>query len=77
MTLRAAWENDSCRNSLVNQELKKIEEMSRAENFALHLKYIPPNKTLLTHPPILCLTLIVPCLRRRGLEFKQGLGHTF
>ena len=46
MTLRAAWENDSCRSSLVNQELKKIEEMSRAENFALHLKYITPSHTL-------------------------------
>ncbi|CAH3154333.1 unnamed protein product [Porites lobata] len=39
-TLRAAWENGGCRSSLVNQELKKIEEMSRAGNFVLHLKYI-------------------------------------
>ena len=50
MTLRAAWENDSCRNSLVNQELKKVEEMSRAENFALHSKYIPPNKNIVDAP---------------------------
>ena len=28
MTLRAAWENGGCRSSLVNQESKKIEEMS-------------------------------------------------
>ena len=28
MTLRAAWENGGCRSSLVNQELKKIEEMT-------------------------------------------------
>ena len=50
MTLRAAWENDSCRSSLVNPELKKIEEMSRAENFALLLKYIPPNKNIADAP---------------------------
>ena len=30
VTLRATWENGGCRSSLVNQELKKIEEMSRA-----------------------------------------------
>ena len=34
----------------MNQELKKIEEMSRAENFALHLKYIPPNKNIADEP---------------------------
>ena len=28
MTLRAAWENGGCRSSLVNQESKKIKEMS-------------------------------------------------
>ena len=28
MTLRAAWENGGCRSFLVNQESKKIEEMS-------------------------------------------------
>ena len=60
----------------MNQELKKIEEMSRAGNFALHLKYIPSNEKLLTRPPALCLTLIVPCPRRRGPEFKRGLDHT-
>ena len=36
VTLRAAWENGGYRSSLVNQELKKIEEMLRAGNFALH-----------------------------------------
>jgi len=44
VTLRAAWENGGWRSSLVTQELKKIEEMSRAGNFALHLKYIPSNE---------------------------------
>ena len=28
----------------VEKELKNIEEMSRAENFALHLKYVPSNE---------------------------------
>ena len=40
-TLQAAWENGGCRNSLVNQEMKRVEKMSRAANFALHLKYVP------------------------------------
>jgi len=50
VTLRAAWENGGCRSSLVNQELKKIAEMSRAENFALHLKYIPSNEIIADAP---------------------------
>ena len=50
VTLRAAWENGGCRSSLVNQELKKIEEMSRAGNFALHLKYIPSNENIADAP---------------------------
>ena len=50
MTLWAAWENGSCRSSLANQELKKIEEMSRAGNFALKLKYIPSNKNIADAP---------------------------
>ena len=50
MTLRAAWENGGCRSSLVNQELKKIEEMSYAGNFALHLKNVPSNKNIAAAP---------------------------
>ena len=49
MTLRAAWENGGCRSSLVNQELKKIEEMT-CENFALHLKNVPSNKNIADAP---------------------------
>ena len=50
VTLRATWENGGCRSSLVNQEVKKIEEMSRAGNFALHLKYIPSNENIADAP---------------------------
>ena len=50
VTLRATWENGGCRSSLVNQELKKIEEKSRAGNFALHLKYIPSNENIADAP---------------------------
>ena len=50
VTLRAAWENGGCKSSLVNQELKKIEEMSRAGNFALHLKYIPSDEKIADAP---------------------------
>ena len=49
VTLRAAWENGGW-SSLVKQELKKIEEMSRAGNFALHLKYIPSNENIADEP---------------------------
>ena len=28
----------------MKKEFKNIEEMSRAENFALHLKYVPSNE---------------------------------
>ena len=49
-TLRAAWENGGCRSSLVNQELKKIEEMSRAGNFVLHLKYVPSSENIADAP---------------------------
>ena len=34
----------------MNQELKKIEKMSRAGNFALHLKYIPSNDKIADAP---------------------------
>ena len=34
----------------MNRELKKIEEMSRAGNFALHLKYIPSNENITDAP---------------------------
>ena len=37
-------------SSLVNQELKKIQEISRAGNFALHLKYIPSNENTADAP---------------------------
>ena len=38
----------------MKKEFKSIEEMSRAENFALHLKYVPSNKTWLTRSIIDC-----------------------
>ena len=50
VTLRAAWENGGCRSSLVNHELKKLEEVSRAGNFAMHLKYIPSNENIADAP---------------------------
>ena len=54
VTFPATWENGGCRSSLVKKEFKSIEEMSRAENFALHLKYVPSNKTWLTRSIIDC-----------------------
>ena len=50
VTLQAAWENGGCRNSLVNQEMKRVEEMSRAGNFALHLKYVPSTDNVADAP---------------------------
>ena len=44
MTLPEASENGGCRSSLVKKDLKNTEEMSRAENFTLHLKYVPSNE---------------------------------
>ena len=40
----------------MKKEFKTVEEMSRAENFALRLKYLLSNrmKTLLTRPAIDC-----------------------
>ena len=31
VTLQAAWENGSCKNSLVNQEVKRVEEILARE----------------------------------------------
>ena len=50
VTLPEAWENGGCRSSLVKKEFKNIEEMSRAENFALHLKYVPSNENIADTP---------------------------
>ena len=50
VTLRAAWGNGGCRSSLVNEELKKIEEMSRAGNLVLHLKYAPSSANIADAP---------------------------
>ena len=50
VTLQAAWENGGCRNSLVNLEMKRVEEMSRAGNFALHLKYVPSTENVADAP---------------------------
>ena len=50
VTFPAAWENGGCRSSLVKKEFKNIEEMSRAENFALHLKYVPSNENIADTP---------------------------
>ena len=49
-TFPAAWENGGCRSSLVTKEFKNIEEMSRAENFAFHLKYVTSNKNIADAP---------------------------
>ena len=54
VTFPAAWGNGGCRSSLVKKEFKSKEEMSPAENFALHLKYVLSNKTWLTRPIIDC-----------------------
>ena len=50
VTFPAAGENGGCRSSLVKKEFKNIEEMSRAENFALHLKYVTSNKNIADAP---------------------------
>ena len=50
VTLPEARENGSCRSSLVKKEFKNIEEMSRAENFPLHLKYVPSNENIADAP---------------------------
>ena len=50
VTLQPAWENGGCRNSLVHQEMKRVEEMSRAGNFALRLKYVPSTETVADTP---------------------------
>ena len=50
VTFPAAWENGGCRSSLVTKEFKNIEEMSPAENFALHLKYVTSNKNIADAP---------------------------
>ena len=77
-TLQAAWENGGCSNSQVNQEMKRVGEMSRAGNFALHLKYVPwpATKMWLTCLLVLCLTLTVLCPRLRGQELNQGSAST-
>ena len=50
VTLQAAWENGGCRNSLVNREMKRVEEMSRAGNFTLHLKHVPSSGNIADAP---------------------------
>ena len=51
MTFPEACENGGCRTSLVKKkEFKNIEEKSRAENFALHLKHVPSNKNIADGP---------------------------
>lgn len=70
VTLQAACENGGCRNSLVNREMKRVEEMSRAGNFTLHLKYVPSSGNIADAPSrILCLTLA-------RVQSRFGL-HTF
>ena len=58
VTLQAAWENGGCRNSLVNQEMKRVEEMSCAGNFVrTRLILCPWTATVAeTGMEILCLT---------------------
>lgn len=50
VTLQKAWENGGCRSSLVNQEMKRMEEMSRAGNFDLHLKYVLSGENIADAP---------------------------
>ena len=50
VTLQVAWENGGCRNSLVNHELKRVEEMSRSGNFALRLKYVSSSENVADAP---------------------------
>ena len=50
VTLPPAWENGGCKNSLVNQEMKRVEEMSCTGNFALHLKYVPSTENVADAP---------------------------
>ena len=70
-TFPAAWENGGCRSSLVKKEFKNIEEKSRAENFALHLKYLPSNKNI-DDGPSHWLFLVRGSV---GPSFKRGLDH--
>ena len=76
VTLQVAWENSGCRNSLVNQEVKRVEEMSHAGNFALQLKYVPSTENVADAPPMLCLTLTVLCPWLCGHEFNRDSAHT-
>ena len=71
VTFPAAGENGGCRSSLVKKEFKNIEEKSRAENFALHLKYVPSNKNI-DDGPSHCLFLVRGSV---GPSFKRGLDH--
>ena len=54
--LQAAWEKGGCKSSLVNQEMKKIEGMSRPENFALHLRHFAQVTISPMRLPVLCQT---------------------
>lgn len=38
--LQKVWENGGCRSFLVNQEMKRMEEMFYVGNFNLYLKYV-------------------------------------
>ena len=71
VTLPEAWENGGCRSPLAKKELKNIEEMSRAENFALHLKYVTSNKNI-DEGPSHWLFLVRGSV---GPSFKRGLDH--
>ena len=50
VTLQAAWENGGCKSSPVNQEMKKVEEMSQIRNFALHLRHVPLSANTVDAP---------------------------
>ena len=71
VTLPEAWENGGCRSPLVKKELENIEEMSRAENFALHLKYVPSNENI-DDGPSHWLFLVRGSV---GPSCKRGLDH--
>jgi len=78
VTLQGACENGGCRNSLVNKETKRWEEMSRAGNFALHLKHVPSSGNIADAPSLAlsdfdCYLSTVACARVQS-RFSP---HTF
>ena len=76
VTLEAAWEIGCCRNLLVIQEMKTVEEMSCAGNFAIHFKYIPSTENVADAPSRALSDITVICPRLRRLEFSRISART-